>query len=323
MKTVAILKNWDDFWITDAQFLSQTREGKGRQGNYQFQVGYDESCDHVIVLNRPTKPVTVNCGRDSIWGVIQEPPNEIYASMHRGQKAMGRVYNQLYSPDDGSRFILGHPMIPWFVKKSWQELAVADPPQKSGDLSCITSKTVFFRGHVKRQQFLNSLKELVPVELFGRGIRSVDDKWDALAPFKFSIILENFQNPYYWTEKIADCLLSWTIPIYYGCTRITEYFPEEAVIRFDVDDPDAPGKIKALVADEQQYFSRVEAVREARRRILEDYSFFSFMEKELEKAPQTSQDGPVTIRSVTPATLMAWSRAYFRRYQLKIRPAKI
>ena len=323
MKKVAILKNWDDFWITDAQFLSQTRDGKGRQGDYQFQVGYDESCDHVIVLNRPTKPVKVTCGRDSIWGVIQEPPNEIYASMHRGQKAMGRIYNQLYAPSDGQQYTLAHPMIPWFVNRSFQELATTQPPEKSGDLSCITSKTVFFKGHVKRQQFLNNLKVLVPVELFGRGIRSVDDKWDALAPFRFSIILENFQNPYYWTEKIADCLLSWTIPIYYGCTRITDYLPEEAVIRFDVDDPDAPEKIKSLISDKQQYYSRLEAVREARRRILENYSFFSFMEKELDNAPQSSGQGPVTIRSITPAALMAWSRAYFRRYQLKIRPAKI
>ena len=30
------------------------------------------------------------------------------------------------------------------------------------------------------------------------------------------------------SEKIADCFLAWTMPIYYGCPRIAEYFPAES-----------------------------------------------------------------------------------------------
>jgi hypothetical protein len=42
--------------------------------------------------------------------------------------------------------------------------------------------------------------------------------------FQFSIAIENSSQKYYFSEKLIDCLLTKTIPIYYGCTNIPEYF---------------------------------------------------------------------------------------------------
>lgn len=42
--------------------------------------------------------------------------------------------------------------------------------------------------------------------------------------FQFSIVLENSQQQNYFTEKIIDCLLTKTIPIYWGCPNISEFF---------------------------------------------------------------------------------------------------
>ena len=39
-----------------------------------------------------------------------------------------------------------------------------------------------------------------------------------------SIIIENTKSDYYFTEKITDCLITKTIPIYWGANMISHYF---------------------------------------------------------------------------------------------------
>ena len=48
-------------------------------------------------------------------------------------------------------------------------------------------------------------------------------KYDGFKNYKYSLCLENSSEKYYFTEKFTDCILSWTIPIYYGCSNIDKY----------------------------------------------------------------------------------------------------
>ena len=63
------------------------------------------------------------------------------------------------------------------------------------------------------------------------GFKSIEDKWAGLAPYKYSLAIENAVTPDYWSEKIADCFLTWTLPIYYGCLNLEDYFPKQSFIR--------------------------------------------------------------------------------------------
>jgi hypothetical protein len=57
------------------------------------------------------------------------------------------------------------------------------------------------------------------------------DKLLVLRQHKFCYCYENsISNQYYITEKILHCLASRTVPIYKGCTNITDYIPEGAFI---------------------------------------------------------------------------------------------
>ena len=49
----------------------------------------------------------------------------------------------------------------------------------------------------------------------------------------FSIIIENTKETNYFTEKLIDCLQSKTVPIYYGCPNISDYFNTEGMIVVD------------------------------------------------------------------------------------------
>jgi hypothetical protein len=54
----------------------------------------------------------------------------------------------------------------------------------------------------------------------------------ALKEYMFSIVIENCKEDYYFTEKLIDCFLSGTIPIYYGCPSIGNFFNEKGILAF-------------------------------------------------------------------------------------------
>ena len=59
----------------------------------------------------------------------------------------------------------------------------------------------------------------------------VDNKFDELKKFKFSICYENLlNNEGYITEKIFDCLRHGVIPIYLGANNISKYIPNDIYI---------------------------------------------------------------------------------------------
>jgi hypothetical protein len=133
-------------------------------------------------------------------------------------------------------------------------------------------------GHQLRLNLIDFLKkEAFDFDLFGKGIRPIEDKFDALYPYKYSIVIENSIYPHYWTEKIADCFLSWTMPIYYGASNIFDYFPEKSLIWINPKKPkDALQTIKNAI-DEKLWNKNIDAIAEARQLVLNKYQFFPFM----------------------------------------------
>lgn len=51
--------------------------------------------------------------------------------------------------------------------------------------------------------------------------------------YRFQIVVENSKINDYFSEKIIDCFVTGTIPIYYGCERIGKYFDVKGIITFD------------------------------------------------------------------------------------------
>jgi hypothetical protein len=49
----------------------------------------------------------------------------------------------------------------------------------------------------------------------------------------FHIAIENSQNKGYFTEKIIDAFLTKTIPIYWGCPNINDFFNSEGIVTFN------------------------------------------------------------------------------------------
>ena len=52
----------------------------------------------------------------------------------------------------------------------------------------------------------------------------LSSKYILFEDYQYSIIIENTREKNYFSEKLMDCLITKTIPIYYGCENIRDYF---------------------------------------------------------------------------------------------------
>jgi hypothetical protein len=71
------------------------------------------------------------------------------------------------------------------------------------------------------------------LDVYGRGYNPIDYKLDALKDYAFSLTIENTQEDYYFTEKLIDCFMTGTVPIYWGCSSIGKFFNTDGMITFD------------------------------------------------------------------------------------------
>jgi hypothetical protein len=102
------------------------------------------------------------------------------------------------------------------------------------------------------------------------------NKYHGLKNYKYSLCIENSSYNNYFTEKITDCLLSWTIPIYFGCTNISNYFPKNSYIWLDINDPNSIDRLYEVI-QKPITEENVKAMEEARNLILEKYNIWELV----------------------------------------------
>lgn len=120
-----------------------------------------------------------------------------------------------------------------FSFKSHGDCSITDYQNLNKDklVSMISSNKKWVIGHELRHEIIK--KYNYKFDLYGRGFNEIDKKETGLNRYKFSIVVENCKTDYYFTEKIIDCFRTKTIPIYWGCPSIGNFFDERGIIHFD------------------------------------------------------------------------------------------
>lgn len=237
---------------------------------FAFSVDCLPECDALLVFNNPSKKINTSCFPENVIAFMMEPG--VYSEnpwMFKGLQQYACVYSPL---KNSSNTILSHGFLGWHVLPNWSELATLAVPEKKAAMSCIASKLQQFKGHRLRHNFINSLrKEITSIEFFGKGSNYIADKMDGLLPYRYSIAIENTSEPYYFTEKITDCFLAYTVPVYYGCTNIENYFPGKSFIHIDIEDPVKAVRTIREIIEKDDWQERVSALQEARELVLNKY----------------------------------------------------
>ena len=146
-------------------------------------------------------------------------------------------------------------------------------------ISCIASNLTRWPGHKKRVVFIDYLKEHneLGIDFYGKGTQFIEDKWDGVAPYKYSIVIENNDIDDYWTEKISDVYLGYALPFYFGCTNIDHYFPKDSYIWIDINDPQKAVQTMREAIENNEWEKRIEAIKQARELLLDKYNLFPFV----------------------------------------------
>ena len=182
----------------------------------------------------------------------------------------------------------------------YDNLAALICPDKQNRIAVVCPNACKTEGQRQRLALLEGLKQRLGDRMvhFGRGFEPIDDKMDAILPYRFHLVLENSVLPNYWTEKLADAYLGWAYPIYLGCPNVSDYLPAEALLSInDLDADTATARIAELL-DQPLDPQREAALDEARNRVLNVYNPFAWAAHWAERLYQPDlPEGKLTLRS--------------------------
>lgn len=108
---------------------------------------------------------------------------------------------------------------------------------KSRTCSLIASSKRDLEGHRLRHRIVERIRaEGLGVEVIGRGYAPFGAKEEGLAPYRYSVVIENSREPGYLTEKLIDAALCRTVPIYWGAPDVGTWFDPAGMILCDSED---------------------------------------------------------------------------------------
>ena len=168
---------------------------------------------------------------------------------------------------------------------TYDEISQIPPISKTKIISTVcSSRQGRLTMHYKRFQFTNKLKALIPeLDIFGHGVKTMNDKAEALDSYQYHVAIENHVYPHHLTEKLPDAFLGYTLPFYHGCPNATDYFPKESFIPIDINDLGRTVEIIRNTIANNEYKDRLPYIIEARKRALEEYNLFAVLEREITK----------------------------------------
>lgn len=166
------------------------------------------------------------------------------------------TYEAVYTHDQ--RLLKIHDKFKWTPAYGFY----IDSPEicdKTKLVSMITSNKTMTSNHHLRNRLAKLWKD--KLDLYGRGYNEIEKKEEGLAPYMFSIAIENDCYGSYFTEKILDCFAMGTIPVYLGSPDMGNYFNEDGIVFLSPD-----FDLNSLT--EKLYYSKVVAIKDNFERVL-------------------------------------------------------
>lgn len=106
--------------------------------------------------------------------------------------------------------------------------------------------------------------------IWGEGKKQI---WDRNS--MFHVVIENTKHQNFYTEKIQDCFYTKTVPIYWGCPNIGEFWDDRGIINFNTEE-EAVEIINKLTPED--YYSRLPYIQNNYEIALEQGCFYKRLE---------------------------------------------
>ncbi len=186
--------------------------------------------DHLIVntssllyrrpwLGTPAKVSVMVLEPEAIHGDHMRKLRHQYARFH---KVLCSNPGLLQAIPNGVLFPLGTTWV-----GDWTRLDLT----KTKACSLIASAKRSQEGHALRHSMADHVRAgALDVDVMGGGYQPFEHKADGLAPYRFSLVIENVREANYFTEKLIDALLCKCVPIYWGCPNIADFIDPGGMI---------------------------------------------------------------------------------------------
>jgi len=207
---------------------------------------FESKMDHLKDVNFTLFVDDIPQSQDDLTDVnvlVLQEPNE-YFGLHDWAIKNKDLFSLILTWDDkvlnncdNARFLaFGHT---WFNSHLYSKSY-----KKTFQISHLAGKLNKTYGHSLRHELLSrktEIKRNLSFHYTYGDRHDIEDarmgKIDVFSPCQFGIAIENTQHRGYFTEKILDLFLLKTVPIYWGCTNIDDFFnPYGILIVNSVDD---------------------------------------------------------------------------------------
>lgn len=167
---------------------------------------------------------------------------------------------------------------PWYGKNGRGIINSKAYKNKTKNISIVSSNKVSCDLHLFRLNLARRCRDEKLCDTFGTfDGGSLVNIADTLTEYKYSIVIENDISPYFFTERLTNCFMSMTIPIYCGATEIDKFFNTDGIIFIKPGDDIA----KVLKnCSEQDYKFRIPAILDNFERVQKYNNIWDFMYNE-------------------------------------------
>lgn len=218
--------------------------------------------DHLIVFPRDTLHLRPGFGTRARVSLLVMEPSVIHGRHMRMLRLTHRRFHRVLTCNEdllaaipnGLLFIHGSTWVP-----DWRDLDLT----KTRHMSLIASAKRSQSGHQLRHRIADWTRQQgLDVDVMGGGYRPFEAKSDGLAPYRYSIVIENVRERNYFTEKLVDALLCRCVPIYWGCPNIADFLDTSGMILCETAEQMQAAISAASRADYAARLPGVDAVRE-------------------------------------------------------------
>lgn len=274
--------------VIDINFSHDTYTVDGRDSNY---ILWDRSLEN---KERPTfyshiKMLEIDTPKDNAYGLLYESRGIEPYTYLLIEKVIDRFKivfthsSELLSKFKNCRWIPGGGI--WVGGRlnylpAEGEIKIQ---KKSKLVSIVSSNKTMCEGHIVRLAIYNELKNNAKVDKFFATSRSTNNGWipifRSLKDYMFSIVVENFIDDLYFTEKILNCFATGTIPVYIGAKKISSLFNPKGIITLEPTKESLKQVMDSLSPD--LYNERLQAVQEnfelcQKFKCIEDYIYLNY-----------------------------------------------
>ncbi len=141
-----------------------------------------------------------------------------------------RKFNYILTFDE-RLLSIGENFIEYSLGGCWIEPKDIKIHNKNRNVSIISSHKNEHAGHKMRHEIIRNFRSKIDL-VCGRGYSEIPNKIVALRDFRYSLVVENFRINHYFSEKLIDCFSTGTVPIYWGCDSISNFFNNKGMILF-------------------------------------------------------------------------------------------